>query len=207
MRKDESEPSPVNVEGNPVSFYWHDLLDDDSHLDTETLAIAARRREVAKLYAGGKSMAEIGRLVVPNVSRMTIYRDVQSVHLWFKKAAARHASEWIATALMRLDWLEAEITEQWERSKSVQHKTHKTKRTRPMRGNAGGTEETIRVEAEDTYGDPRLFQQMREIWRDRLELLGLLGAKRKDSAEKPMDEIEAAKRVKLVAGEDPLMLV
>ncbi len=199
--------------GRTASYFWHDIAEeDDKSLDAETMIIADRRRVIAKLYAQNLSMREIrDRLIEQNVkvSLMTISRDVAAVHEWYLKAAVRHIAEWKSVALRKLQFLEQETLEQWQRSKGATVKTHSTRRTKPAAGGAAGSpasaaksfDEAYRVEKYETYGDPRLMALLIQIWDRQAQLFGLVI--RTDVGQK-LDELPP---VKMVAGVNPVELV
>lgn len=203
------------IEGRHIGYFWHEMFDaDGKHADHETLLIAARRRKVASLYAENLSLAEIAARIEPKVSVMTIWRDVRACFNWLKQASARTVAEHLAFAMMRLDWLEAEITEQWQRSKGARMKTQGTKKAKPRpkkdddeesKPTFSYAEESSRFERIETYGDPRLFAEMRKIWELRVEMFGLIKREIKDRESGSGES--APERVKLVAGPDPMALV
>lgn len=100
-------------------------------LPARSWTIAERQVQVARLYALGYSQAEIGEEV--GLSGGQVSKDLANIKArWVEMAVVTHA-EHRGRSLDRIDWIERECQEQWERSKrdaeSTKVTTEKVMRT------------------------------------------------------------------------------
>lgn len=74
----------------------------------------ARREKVAQLYLSGKTQNELAKLL--DVNQSTISRDLEAIRKQWQERALIHFDEIKARELARIDRLEREYWEAWERS-------------------------------------------------------------------------------------------
>lgn len=140
----------------------------------EELSILERRRRVAAAYQQGKFQHEIAE--AEGVARSQIYRDLAWVRAqWLESATADFGARQ-AEELAKLDNLEREAWEAWERSrKDAETRHNETTRGRTDRnGNTlpdlTKSSRTYKVQA----GDPRFLERVGWCIQKRCELCGLL---------------------------------
>jgi hypothetical protein len=131
-----------------------------------TAAIAARRIKVSDWYLHGKTQWEIAELTKTN--QATISRDIKAIIDAWKKEAINNIDELRAKELMKIDHLELEYTEAWDRSKGRKEITA-TERT----DLAGGQRAKASVKHEDRDGNPAFLAGIQWCITKRCELLGL----------------------------------
>lgn len=85
-----------------------DLQDESVILD--------RREKVARLYLQGWTQMRIGRELA--CSQATVSGDLKAVREWWRESATMALGERIALELSRIDRIEAEAWDAWERSKA-----------------------------------------------------------------------------------------
>ncbi|MCC7334431.1 MAG: helix-turn-helix domain-containing protein [Pirellulaceae bacterium] len=121
--------------------------------DKATALLADQRREriesVIKLYLKGKSVMEIAKAY--GLDRQAIYRDLRVARKIWHKRNDRAADALIAEEVAKLDRIESELWDQWERSKEDQ-----TQRYSERDGTGGVTKKGKRVKGQ--CGDPRYMQ-------------------------------------------------
>lgn len=162
-------------------------------VDNETATIASRRVAVMRLYCAGKSMRDIGEKV--GCSATTVHFDVRHCLQSFGRLTEQTTRKMIARELARLDTIEKECWEAWEKSKGESSKTRTRKK---QRGNANEFEAVN--ETTQRAGDPRYMKLILECIEKRARLLRLC-----DSGD--TTDPNELPPVKLVAGIDPMELV
>jgi hypothetical protein len=133
----------------------------------EELSMESRRCRIANLFLRGvKRQEELARQV--GVNRSTVSRDLKVLNQRWKEAAVHDLDAAKAQELERIDQLEREYWEAWEKSKQA----HETTTTEQTTGAAG---ERLRagVRKVEQTGDPRYLEGVRWCIARRCALLGL----------------------------------
>lgn len=133
--------------------------------------VAQRRERVAELYLKGQSQTSIAQEL--GVVQSQISYDLNAIREEWKAARIRDFNEAQEIELSKIDNMEREYWEAWERSKQV-----KTRKSKKIKGQAVADRSTPRdVETTDTTeernGDPRYLQGVQWCIDRRIELLGL----------------------------------
>jgi hypothetical protein len=139
-----------------------------------------RRQKVAALYLQGKTQWDIARLV--NVSQGTVSNDLAAIREDWLASALRDFDSKKAEELAKLDRLEAEAWEAWQRSKedaeTVRKKSEQVRTSEGRGKNQRSTLVPVKVVMELTKkgqaGDPRFLEQVRWCVETRLKLMGLM---------------------------------
>src|SRR5262249_36650196 len=114
----------------------------------EELTIESRRCKVAELFLRGfKRQGELAQRL--GVNRSTVSRDLKVLNARWKESAVRDLDVAKGQELERIDQLEREYLEAWEKSKSG-HETTTTEQTTTPQGER--TKAAIRKE--EQHGDP-----------------------------------------------------
>jgi hypothetical protein len=133
----------------------------------EELAIESRRTQVAGLFLRGvKRQAELAERV--GVDRSTVSRDLKVLNARWKEAGVRDLDAAKGQELERIDQLEAEYWDAWERSKKA-HETTTTEQTT----SADGERLKAGIRKEEQCGDPRYLAGIQWCVDKRCEILGL----------------------------------
>lgn len=134
---------------------------------TKRVEIEDRRTRVAEVYLrGGNTHTETG--VMFGVSRATIARDITKIKEEWREAREHDVDLAITIELKRLEIIEAQAWDQWERSKLAAEKT-KSSRT-----NKDGVDtQHKQVETINQCGDPRYLNVVLTCIEKRSALLGL----------------------------------
>jgi hypothetical protein len=133
----------------------------------EELSIESRRCQVAALFLRGtKRQSELALRL--GVNRSTISRDLKALNARWKEAAVRDLDAAKGQELERLDQLEAEYWQAWEKSKGP-HEVTTTEQT--TGGDSDRTRAAIRTE--EQHGDPRYLDGVQRCIEQRCKLLGL----------------------------------
>jgi hypothetical protein len=124
-----------------------------------------RRHQVAELYLGGKYQVEIARLL--GVSQQQVSLDLKAVQQAWLASSIRNFDTVKAEQLAKIDYIERQALEAWERSLkpreiTVQEVTEGEHRTNKV---------TLRKEGQD--GDPRYLQIAQRCIDQRIDLLGI----------------------------------
>lgn len=120
-------------------------------------------------YLEGKSMAVIGKEL--GVSAMTICRDIAAIREAHKDEFIHEYSIWKDRELARLDKVEAEAWDAWERSK---------RDAEMVRTTSGPDGITTVSETKGQYGDPRFLNIFNSCIDQRCKILGLHAPKKTD---------------------------
>jgi hypothetical protein len=124
------------------------------------------RVEIARLYLKGWTQAEIGGQL--GLSRQQVGYDLEAVRQGWLQSSLMDFNAKKAEELARIDQLEREYRDAWEKSKSG-HETTTTEQTTTADG--GRTRAAIRKEEE--HGDPRYLAGVQWCIEQRCKLLGL----------------------------------
>src|SRR5262245_26245420 len=124
------------------------------------------RAEVARLYLQGCTQAEIGAKL--SLSRQQIGYDLEAVRQEWLRSSLMDFNAKKAEELARIDDLEREYREAWEKSKSG-HETTTTEQTTSPQGDR--TRAAIRKE--EQHGDPCYLAGVQWCIEQRCKLLGL----------------------------------
>jgi hypothetical protein len=136
-------------------------------LSKSQLAVVAERRErVATLYIQQRSMREIAAAVGCSVG--TVCTDMKANHAAWLASRVDKEGQGAAIELARIDRLEREYWDAWERS----CKDSEKRQARTVQGDKPRQEASKTEEGRD--GNPRFLEGVQWCIRQRCELLGLL---------------------------------
>lgn len=131
------------------------------------------RLDTAVHYLAGKSLREIAEWFTKNrpykVTVSSVARDLECVRIIWRERAGQLVGERKAEELARLDRIEAEAWEAWERSKKDVVKKF-GKRQTPTGGTAV---ETLGQETLQRDGNPKFLELVARCVEKRLDVLGL----------------------------------
>lgn len=125
--------------------------------------VELRRTQVAKLYLQGMGIKQITREL--NVPYLTINNDLVSIREEWRAARVGFFDRAKTEQLEKLDQVEIEASEAWERSKQP---TRITTTTEDDDGKV-----TVRVERRESVGDSQFLKTRTECIAQRRKLLGL----------------------------------
>jgi len=147
------------------------------------LALQSRRSRVAELYLKGYRSAQsiADRLGDAEVSRVTVSRDLKVIRREWAAAMVRDFDHALTEELTRIDRIEREAWDEWDRSKTFREKSKSGSKQKPIRGVAeDGTqqretadEKFAQLEREGSFGDPRYLERISWCIERRCKLLGL----------------------------------
>jgi predicted transcriptional regulator len=146
-----------------------------------TLGADERRHKTAKLYLQGKTQSQIGELL--GVTAATISNDLGEIRAIWRTEAKVHFDDRKAQEIAKLDRVEAEAWEAWERScqlaESNSKRTEYSRTIVKKRGRRGAHKiKPIKIVEEVTKrgqaGDPRFLEQVERCVTMRLRVLGML---------------------------------
>ncbi|HEV7225260.1 MAG TPA: hypothetical protein VGN42_21315 [Pirellulales bacterium] len=135
-------------------------------------AIEHRRRQVAELFLKGYSQTAIGNQL--DVTQATICNDLKKIHEIWRASTIRDFDLAAAAALLRLDLIECEAWEAWERSK-------KPAQSAVILGE--GVSQPTRKTLRNQNGDPRYLTVVLRCEEARRALLALDPPKRTEPAD------------------------
>lgn len=131
------------------------------------VTIEKRRNEVIRLYLMG--MAQIDIAVKVGVVPGQITNDIQMTRKKWLSENSTMMTEQKGKELAKLDLLEAESWDAWQKSKGpIIKKSHGKGRTK-----AKGKGAWEKIEEIETAGDPRFLSQIESCIKGRCQLLGL----------------------------------
>jgi hypothetical protein len=164
----------------------------NNHDSIRRLILARRRARVAELFLAGRTQYEIAEEV--KVTQTTVSRDLSAIREDWMARASSDFAERRAEELAKIDRLELEYLDGWQRSKQIREKTHTRKKSRPSgRTTVNGApimEESLEagVAKEQDVGDPRYLEGVRWCISERCRIIGLYAPKNIDmtSAGKPI---------------------
>jgi len=123
---------------------------------------------VAELYLRGYRSQRAIAERMEGVSRATIGRDLQVIRKWWKEDAVGDFDAAVAEELARIDRIEREAWDAWERSKAPSEKQRTAKTTRD-----DSSSSIAQIEKENRCGDPRYLDVVWKCVDKRSKLLGL----------------------------------
>lgn len=128
----------------------------------EEIQIQHRRQQVAEKYLQGRTQAEIARQL--SVSQATVSSDLKAIRRVWRDSQIRDFDEAVELELQKLQLLEREAWEGWQRSQQP------LELTRVVQGEGGKkAEKTVRGQ----HGDPRFLELVHRASVGRRALLGL----------------------------------
>ncbi len=152
------------------------------HENYQAQLIQQRRDRVAQLYIEGKSQHSIAETV--GVSQTCIHNDLKAIRQQWLDSSVRNFDEAKAVELRKLENLEKEAYEAWEKSKDVAtSRKKKTEKSRTLVNRGAGrpptprmvpTRENAEVNEQDRDGDPRFLAMIFECIKLRLKVIGAL---------------------------------
>ena len=125
--------------------------------------IADRREKVSKLYLSGMPMFKVA--IELDCSTSQVSRDLKWLRKQWLESSVANISEIIAKELAKIDNLEKEYWEAWQKSKEDFEKKRKKYQNRELK-------ELINEEV-IVQGDPRFLQGVERCIKRRCEVLGL----------------------------------
>lgn len=161
---------PVVAVDESIQLLWPEAGEEKiGDVDTETALLAERRAKAFRLYTRGLTLKQVSEEMVeggkgPSIA--TVSRDVNHVLAGYRRMAAQDAALHLARELGRLNTLEAEAWEAWERSKGELVETFTGKTDRGS---------SARVVKRQRIGDARFMKIILDIHAQRCEMLGLTG--------------------------------
>lgn len=143
-------------------------------------SICKDRLEIIEYYLQGKNYREIATLISKerkySISHATVATDVKFVLNEWKEQREDKVELYITIELAKIDKLEREYWEAWEKSKeNYTAKANKTQTGTTTRGDIMLIEKAEREVIE--CGDPRFLQGIERCVQKRIDLLGLEAAK------------------------------
>lgn len=125
--------------------------------------------KITDLYLRGKNQYMIASIL--GLNRNTVRYDLDAIKEAWQKSALMNFHEAKAIELAKLDKMEMELWDQWERSKKVCKKETETREPTGKKHVQTLTEKT--VQKTEQCGDPRYIVAMIQIGQRRARLLGL----------------------------------
>lgn len=135
----------------------------DAH---ESLEIQERRKKTAELYIKGWRQSAIAELVGIHVS--TVCRDLAIIRQEWRESRLDSTEAWIDAQLAKIDKMEMEAWEQWEKSKGERKKLTKKE---GESGTGSYLEKSVTIE--EGLGDPRYLAVVDRAIERRCKILGL----------------------------------
>lgn len=138
-------------------------------LSPRALIAAERVANASRLHASGLSMGQIAKRL--NIPVQTVYEDIQSAKAIWISQAANNRQQFVAAELARLDRVEYEAWNQWEKScRPMVEK--RTEEDGPSQQNPNGKTKQSKTTRRKS-GDPRLLAVILKCVESRREMLGL----------------------------------
>lgn len=128
----------------------------------QRVEVEQRRELVARLYITGLTQAEIGRRC--NVGQRQISKDLAVIRRNWLESSIRNFDELRGEQLAKIDKLESEYWDAWERSKAES--------VRKTAERSDGKDRAV-VVTEAQHGDPRYLAGIERCIAQRCKLLGL----------------------------------
>lgn len=126
--------------------------------------------QITKWYLAGMTQAEIGQRLM--LTQQQVSYDLKKLRLEWLKSAMVNLNEAKAKELAKIDNLEREYWEAWERSKE-DHQIKTQKATPDPRSPNVGRVKEQSERVEDSVGDPRFLAGVQWCVSKRCEILGL----------------------------------
>jgi len=130
------------------------------------------RKRIAELYLKGWLQVDIADEL--NLCQPTISSDIKALQKIWLNSSLRDFDELKSRELAKIDNLELEYWDAWDRSKQI--KKSKTIKLRPRKGQKKATNEDItdiQTKDEDVVGDPRFLNGVERCIERRCKLLGI----------------------------------
>jgi len=138
--------------------------------------LAARRLRVSDMYLKGMYQSEIAASL--DVSQPTISRDITALQKEWKESALVDFNEAKAEELAKVDKLEREYWDAWERS-CEDAETIRQEGGPPAEGKVAKPDKIVKT-AKGQAGDPRFLQGIQWCINKRCEIMGIDAPKRTD---------------------------
>lgn len=133
---------------------------------TRDVKVAARRRDVSDMYLQGYKQVEIA--AKHRVSQQMISLDLQHIQREWLQSSMMDFNEAKSRELARIDRLEREYWQAWNRSLTEQVKTSKRAKDKPT-----GAEKEASEARESRTGDERFLAGVRWCIEQRLKIFGV----------------------------------
>ena len=146
------------------------------------IKVAERRRDVAEMYLGGFTQAEIAHKW--RVSQQQISQDLKYIHAAWLQAATMDFDRLKARELARINRLEREYWRAWSESRGTHEKTVTTK------SEGEGAYTKAQIEREQSAGDPRYLAGVQWCIEQRLKVFGVYAAQKLDLTWRELAERE-----------------
>ena len=158
---------------------------------------------ISELYLRGKPQAEIAEEI--GVSQGQVSKDLSIIRTRWRKQTTVNMDEAKNKELARIDVLEREYWEAWERSKGEQVKG------RQKQSDTGGKKkiEWATVEKVQLIGNPAFLAGVEKCIDMRCKLLGIYAATKVDSVTRNIDltKLTGDQLDRIAAGEDPIQVI
>jgi predicted transcriptional regulator len=128
----------------------------------QEFAVAHRRMQVAELYLKGLSQPAIAEQL--GVSQPTVSGDLKAIQQQWRASDIRNFEERRAMELQKIDLVEREAWDAWERSKKPAQSATVT---------GAGNGQHTRKSVKNQIGDPRFLEQVNKCISQRRDLLAL----------------------------------
>ena len=142
--------------------------------------------KAVQLYRAGKHQLEIAdalsQIAGKPITQPMVSFYIKRIRLSWRSSAIRNFDEHVAQQLDRLDYIEGEALDAWEKSKGKHKVTTTTRKT-------GEDGEQVSTREETSEGDPRYLAIANDCGRQRAEILGLNAAKKIDVTLEAVPEI------------------
>jgi hypothetical protein len=138
------------------------------HPPPEKLALLRRRKDVAARYLRGEQQLEIAAAI--GIDQSNVSRDLRWVHeQWLEESKLANA-ERVARELARIDLVEREAWQAWQRSQQIAESTRTQKTTEP---DGTGGKLMAEVTRRGSAGDSCYLETVLKCVERRSKLLGL----------------------------------
>jgi len=145
--------------------------------------IVLRRIKVAKYFAQGLTQLEIGEKV--KVDRSVVSRDLKALEKEWIEAAVDEIAQYKAKEIIKINNMEREAYEAWEKSKR-----EKETKSKKQSGTTEGGRTEVAIKTESNFGDTKYFQVVQWCIDKRCKLLGLDSPKRLEHTGKNGEPIQ-----------------
>ena len=134
------------------------------------------RVKVAEMFVQSYTLRQIAEEVCKDrpykLSHVQICQDIKTVVAQWKTDTSAFIDERMESDLMKLERIENEAWQAWERSKGIKRTRTKTK---------VGDVVTNTIKDENLVGDPKFLEVIRQVLQDRANLLGYMAPKKVDT--------------------------
>lgn len=150
--------------------------------------IAKDRKIISELYLRGMSQSTIA--IDMRLSEATVSRDIAAIRKSWLKETVVNYNEFIAKELARIDQVEREAWDAWERSKTESEEV--------TRYGFEGKNSGVNMKRAKRDGDPRFLAQVEWCIQQRIKLIGLLQDKPESITRVDVDGITSTERDKRI---------